>query len=369
MKTSRKISGDAKPRILVIGARGIPDAEGGAEKNAEALFPRLVQRGFDVTLMGLKQNIKAPCYKGVTLKAAPTFRVLKTDKLAYYVAAIGETIRLKPDIVHLQGLGAAIFLLVYKMLGRTVVVRYGSADYILPKWGIIGRLGFLFSEWQLRYADAVISVAPSLSSRLASKGISENVHMIPNALDYAYTPPVITPTQSRPYILMVGRVTHQKNVGSLIKAFCAFSEIRPEYDLYIAGGLDDEKYANDLKQMANEKIKFLGRIPRSQVPDLLRGAELFVNVSLHEGSSNATLEAISYDKPVLLSAIPENYDMELPPQIYVDPNDHLAIASGMLNAISEPEKYRIEKNKFLDWEQVCLKTATIYMDLLELPNQ
>jgi hypothetical protein len=29
-------------RIFVVGARGIPDVEGGAEKNAERLFPLMV---------------------------------------------------------------------------------------------------------------------------------------------------------------------------------------------------------------------------------------------------------------------------------------------------------------------------------------
>src|SRR5690242_18015959 len=33
----------ARPRIFVVGARGIPDMEGGAEKNAEAVFPLLVE--------------------------------------------------------------------------------------------------------------------------------------------------------------------------------------------------------------------------------------------------------------------------------------------------------------------------------------
>lgn len=35
--------------ILVVGARGGPDVKGGAEKNAEQLFTRLVDAGYDLT--------------------------------------------------------------------------------------------------------------------------------------------------------------------------------------------------------------------------------------------------------------------------------------------------------------------------------
>jgi glycosyltransferase involved in cell wall biosynthesis len=351
------------PRVLVVGARGIPDAEGGAEKNAEALFPRLAELGYDITLMGLKDNIRSSSYKGVTLKAAPKVRLLKTDKIAYYFAALGEAIRINPDIVHLQGLGSAIFLWAYKLLGKKVVVRYGSADYILSKWGSLGRWGFLFSEWQMRFADAVISVTPSLSRRLAEKGIVDNVHLIPNALDPVVPAKTDTPTQARPYILMVGRVTGQKNVAALMQAFRLFGQSHPDHDLVIAGGLDDAEYVQTLRPLTSERTIFLGRVQRSSVPALLRGAQLFVNVSLHEGSSNATLEAISYETPVLLSAIPENLDIDLPAHIYVDPSDPVAIAAGLEKAISDPDPYRLDKARFLTWEQVRDKTDAIYRSI------
>lgn len=350
-------------RVLVIGARGIPNAEGGAEKNAEVLFPLLAAKGYDITLMGLKENILSTSYRGVKLLAAPSIKLFNTDKIAYYISGIVHSIILRPNIVHLQGLGSAIFLLVYKMLGRKVVVRYGSADYILPKWGSVGRLGFLLSEWQLRFADAVISVTPALTKRLATRGITSNVHTIPNALDQPHPLVNSEVVRTRPYILMVGRVTSQKNVTTLLAAFDQFLIENPEYELLIAGGLDDAAYVKNLKPLLSNRIILLGRVPRDEVPALLLGANLFVNVSLHEGSSNATLEAISYGRPVVLSDIPENRDIQLPDRFYVDPTDTKAIAKSFGDAVRSPGLYILDKNLFLTWGQVAEQTEKIYYSI------
>src|SRR5689334_13340825 len=193
------------PLIFVVGARGVPDVEGGCEKNAEMLFPLVVAGGYRVTLVGLAGNIKSDEFKGVRLLKAPHSRLLKTDKLLCYVAAIFMAMRLRPRIVHFQGLGSALFLWAHKLMGAKTVVRYGSADYLVGKWGFLGRLGFLMSEFQLRFADAIIAVTPALAQRLADRGVTRNVYVIANATDVmAETPAEASPFAGEDYVLSVG---------------------------------------------------------------------------------------------------------------------------------------------------------------------
>lgn len=346
-------------QIMVIGARGIPNVEGGAEKNAETLFPRVVKAGYMVDLLGLASHLHGKEYEGVRLHPAPHLTFWNTDKLLYYVFALRKALGLRPDIVHLQGLGAAIFLVFYKVLGFKVVVRYGSADYILGKWGVLGRLGFRFSEWQLRFADAIISVTPALSRRLAQRGIVSNVHTIPNALDDAAFV-ASSHKEVAPYILVVGRVTSQKNILTLIDAFNLFAASHPDYELHIAGGLDDRPYYAVVAEKLNDKIRLLGKVPRNEVPSLLSSAKFFVNISLHEGSSNASLEAISHGLPIVLSDIPENRDIGLADTIYVSPNDPEAIAAKFHAVTEDPTSYIVDKQRFLSWEQVAEKTLDVY---------
>ena len=354
---------------MVVGARGIPDVEGGAEKNAEMLFPLVVAAGYRVVLLGLEGVLKKDSYRGVELRSVPNRRILKTDKIFYYLSAIRIARTIRPEIVHLQGLGASLFLWAYKLMGARVVVRYGSADYIVSKWGVIGRIGFQLAEFQTRYADAVIAVAPALAERLEGNGIVNNVHVIANALDEVPEAAVLPPPgeweDGVPFVLVVGRVTAQKNIHAIVEGFRLFREkTKTRYRLLIAGGLDDQSYVDTLRSSLDQDVVLLGRCKRSRLEGLYRRCALFVNGSMHEGCSNAVLEAISRDCPIILSGIAENRDFGLDEQLYFDPEDPRSVADTMAAALADPKRYRADRSKFLSWPTVGEKTLAIYRSIL-----
>ncbi len=355
-------SGAKAPLIFVVGARGVPDVEGGAEKNAEMLFPLVAASGnYRVTLVGLADNIKSDEFKGVRLMKAPRSNFMKTDKLLYYVAAIFMALRLRPKIVHFQGLGSAIFLWAYKLMGAKTVVRYGSADYLVGKWGFLGKLGFLAAEFQLRFADAVISVTPALADRLARRGIKKNVHVIANAADPLPQVAAGADLPSGEYILTVGRVTAQKNVANLLRGYEIFARNTPDAPkLVIAGGLDEADYVATLQPLLTERTVLAGKFARSAMAPLYRASKLYINASIHEGSSNAVLEAIGASCSILLSDIPENRDFGLAPNAYFDPNDPTSIADALARALAEPSAYVADPSQFLTWNSVADRTLDIY---------
>lgn len=361
-QTPAPTSGAKAPLIFVVGARGVPDVEGGAEKNAEMLFPLVAASGnYRVTLVGLADNIKSDEFKGVRLMKAPRSNFMKTDKLLYYVAAIFMALRLRPKIVHFQGLGSAIFLWAYKLMGAKTVVRYGSADYLVGKWGFLGKLGFLAAEFQLRFADAVISVTPALADRLARRGIKKNVHVIANAADPLPQVAAGADLPSGEYILTVGRVTAQKNVANLLRGYEIFARNTPDAPkLVIAGGLDEADYVATLQPLLTERTVLAGKFARSAMAPLYRASKLYINASIHEGSSNAVLEAIGASCSILLSDIPENRDFGLAPNAYFDPNDPTSIAGALARALAEPSAYVADPSQFLTWNSVADRTLDIY---------
>jgi glycosyltransferase involved in cell wall biosynthesis len=284
----------------------------------------------------------------------------------YYIAAIFMAARRRPDIVHFQGLGSAIFLWAYRLMGAKTVVRYGSADYLVSKWGVIGKLGFLLSEFQLRFADAVIAVTPALAERLKRRGIARNVHVIANAVDVLAADGMSAPAE--PYVLSVGRVTAQKNVANLMRGYELFAARAADAPgLVIAGGLDESEYVASLAPLTTARITLAGRYARSAMAPLYRGAAVYINASLHEGSSNAVLEAISAGCPILLSDIPENRDFGLPDRCYFDPHAPEAIAEALKRALAEPQAYVADAAAFLTWAQVAERTLSIYRDLVPMP--
>lgn len=354
-------------KVLVVGARGIPGFEGGAEKNAEMIFPEIAATGAKVHLFCLSGGNSPPAtYRGVTLVRAPLLRFMRTDKLAYYLYAPFYALRFRPDIVHFQGLGSAILLWLYRLGGVKTIVRYGSADYMVGKWGILGRLGFRWAEWQLRLADHVIAVTPALAERLKTRGISHNVTVVGNALDE----PVRTagsPNLERlglagkKYVLSVGRVTPQKNFAVLIQAFnLARSRGSDLEKLIIIGGIDDEAYYESLKAHLNDDIIMTGRMPRGTFSDLLDNCTVFVNSSIHEGHSNAVLEAISYDRPLLVGDIPENRDLPLREHQFFAVNDPDQLSGNLALAAANPAAYVADRRHFLTWRQVASATFQLY---------
>ena len=361
-------SGAQAPLIFVVGARGVPDVEGGAEKNAEMLFPLVVANGdYRVTLVGLADNVKSDTFKGVKLLKAPRSNMFKTDKVLYYLAAPFMALRQRPRIVHFQGLGSALFLWAYKLMGAKTVVRYGSADYIVGKWGTLGKLGFLAAEFQLRFADAVIAVTPALADRLARRGIKGNVHVIANAADPL---PAVESGANQPvgdYILTVGRVTAQKNVANLLEGYELFAKNAPGAPkLVVAGGLDETDYVESLQPLVTERTVLAGKFTRSAMAPLYRGSKIYINASLHEGSSNAVLEAIGAGCPILLSDIPENRDFGLPPQAYFDPNSPESIAEALTRAMANPQAFVADAGKYLTWDGVAERTLDIYRAIAPL---
>lgn len=352
--------------VYVVGARGIPGVEGGAEKNAECVFPRLVARGYEVTLFGLREHIQTESHGGVLLKSAPPSKRFGTDKLAMYCYAVKEAWKERPDIVHIQSLGAALFILPFKLARLRVVARYGSTDYLYGKWGWLGNTACKFGEWQLRFADAVIAVSPAMQSHLLTRGIKSDVHLIgngrdalPDMVDVPLPKNIREAVDNAALVVTVGRITTAKNLEVLIEAVKAANESRP-VKLLVVGGVDDESYYQSLCEISDDSIIYAGRLDRDVVFNLLQKCAVYVNCSRFEGLSNAVLEAVSADSPILLSSIAPNVGVGLAEHHYFGEDDSALLSEKLLESIDTPELYRPVGVDVPDWDEVVSLTEALY---------
>lgn len=349
--------------ILVVGARGIPDVEGGVEKNAERLFPLLASRDWKVCVAGFKPYMQTGQYRGVSLWCAPSLGLLKIDRLLYTFATLIKAFRMRPDIVHFTGLEAAVLLWAYRLIGCKIVVRYGADCHAHP-WSGPRKWTMRCAQYQLRWADKIIAVTPTLAKKLRASGNVQNIHVIGNALDRAENfPEDLRAPVEGDYMLFVGQISQKKNIHSLISAFRVFGKSHPQMQLVIVGEWDKNADRKKIVALGDDRIVMLGSLPRSGLAPLYRGARFFVNPSIREGHSNTLLEAISFGCPLLLSDLPENRDLRLNAKHYFSPGNIRSMVSALNRAHANPDVFRVTKDRFPQWEEIAEQTIHVYEKL------
>ena len=128
------------------------------------------------------------------------------------------------------------------------------------------------------------------------------------------------------HILSIGRLHSQKGQDILLRAFAFTNGMY----LYLVGdGLLRKKMEGLVKKLnIEEKVFFLGN--RSDIPDLLMNADIYVQPSLSEGFGIATLEAMASGLPVVVSNVPGLADIVGEAGITFPPGDVKKLASILI---------------------------------------
>jgi len=139
----------------------------------------------------------------------------------------------------------------------------------------------------------------------------EKIHYIPHGINVNHFKPVDPSDflkthnlEGKKIILYVGRITQRKGIDVLIKAFSLVKEEIPDAYLLIAGG--DYGYKSTIekisrKQNFEKSIKFLGFIPKRQLPMVYSAADLVAYPSKFEIFGHVVLESNACGKVIIAS--------------------------------------------------------------------
>lgn len=332
----------------MIGPRGLFGCEGGIEKFTDEFIPRVLQHANADVLCIIKPDCALP--PGLQIITVPSSKKFKTDKALYLIYALGCYAARRYDHVFIFGTNFAIlvpFLRAIFWRRAKIHLRSGSIDHIQKKWGgIVGAL-LKITEKFCRYADTVIAVSPSIQKHLTRLGI--NSILVRNGLNReSHKNALFERTPNT--IVAVGRITVPKNYAVLIEASALLGAQGPS--ISIIGGADLSGEAEKLTALygKNEHIHFMGVQKRDSVMLALRKSSLYVNCSVHEGMSNAVLEAIQQGIPVILSDIEANRDLGLNERFYFPPHDGPRLAAKIREALTAPLDYTVPAAQFEDWD-------------------
>lgn len=373
----------SRPKVTVVGLRGIPDISGGIETHCEYLMPKIADRNRDkqFVVVGRRPSMGAHVLKRRgNLTVIPLFalqnRFLETISNTF-VGVIKARLAYQTQIIHLHAVGPALLAPLARLLGAKVVFTHHGDDYKREKWN--RAVQFILKTGErvgVKFSNQVIAVSASLAARLRTDypHKAEVIHYIPNGADHILEE-VAHKTRSLghwlsayglsndKYIISVGRLVPEKGFADLISAYAL---ARPEAKLVIVGGKSGSSFDQELVELIREKglegdVVLTGAIPREGVAALLSKAELFVLASHHEGLPIAALEASAMGAPILLSDIQPNLDLGLPAKHYIPVGDPKALAAS----ISKGAKDLVASDLVdtFNWSRIAAATDEIYATL------
>ena len=203
-----------------------------------------------------------------------------------------------------------------------------------------------------------------------------------------------------PLLLFVSRVSPEKGVHILLKAFERVHQVHPHCKLRIIGppgALEPELmldisndpliqgcaayFRGDYLAMLNAEmapaigaaVEFRGHVPHDQLPDHYRSATLLIAPSLSEAFGRSPIEAMACGVPVVGAAIGGIAESVVHGEtgLLVPPNDADALAEAILALLADPHRrvsMGVQSCKrvmgMYSWESIAAKTHDYYEELL-----
>lgn len=258
--------GGTRPRLAIIGSKGIPARYGGFESFIEGLAPRLVESGWDVTVYCRRGKVGGDLqeYRGVHLVSTRYIGSRSLETLSHELTAFIHSLRHKPDVYYVLGTRAAPVALIGRVTGRPVVMHTDGLEWARRKWGRGARAFLRFSEWLAARGAAshLVADAEAMASYYRAR-YGKQPTVIPYGVDIAAPadPAVLAGYGLAPggYDLVVCRLEPENNVDLIIRGYL---EAGVEGELAVVGGAAyGGAYQRFLKRMAVDgQVRFLGPI-------------------------------------------------------------------------------------------------------------
>jgi len=151
-------------------------------------------------------------------------------------------------------------------------------------------------------AAAVVANSRGLQSLASQFTPNLDIKVIHNGINTKEFYPSKDKKLTKPIqLLTVCRLISRKRIDLLIRAAYKARQLGLEIRLNIAGGGNLMGRLKKLTTKLNiaESVNFMGRVPAEQMPQLYRDNDVFVMCSVHEGMSNAMLEAMASGLPII----------------------------------------------------------------------
>ena len=306
-------------RIAILGLRGIPSTYSGYETIVGELAPRLVQKGHHVTVYCRKSLFteRPRTYQGIHLKYLPSLEHKALSTLSHTALAITHASLSSSEIILVVNAANGLFGFIPRLFRKTCVLNVDGMEWLRPKWNRFGRWVFRKSAWLgTRLYHEIITDADEMHRLYARDfGIDSTYIAYGANIEESTHPDVIRQYGLEPlqYYLIASRLVPDNNADLIVDAFVRSGSHKI---LAIAGGADyrgntvERQFIDNLKSLANDRVKFLGHI---NSPDTVKElhCNCFAYIHGHQfgGINPSLLKALGFGNAIFALNTPFNAEV------------------------------------------------------------
>lgn len=358
-------------QIDVIGTRGFPGIQGGVERHCECLYGNMSEVSVRVFRRKpfLTPEAAAAKYPHIRFTDLPSTRIKGLEAVLHSLLATVISVFSAARVVHIHNIGPAIFSPLLRLTGKRVVLTYHSANYEHDKWNRIEKLILRLSEKiALATAHRIIFVnsiqRDKYPERIRRKSvcIANGITPMASCADTSFLQHLVL--KPKKYLLTVGRITPEKGLDILIRAF---RKLRTDTKLVIAGAPDqDSSYLHALRSEAgtNGRVVFTGFVQGDNLSQLYTHASAYVLASRTEGFPLVLLEAISFGLPLIVSDIDATRLLPLAQASYFEANNSEALSRKLTEFLTacHASDYVCHTVNVADynWQNIASQVVEVY---------
>lgn len=314
---------------------------GGAEKLMVDLLPRLKSKGFDVDLL-LFDGTETPFRRAVETDGIKVFDLGKGGTV-YSPLRLLKLIPFmkKYDVIHTHNTAPQLFAAIGSVLCSVVLC---TTEHNTSNRRRGWRWYAPIDKWMYSRYRKVICISQKTEENLRS-----SINNFPAETITIYNGiPIENYSTAEPAkefercstdivkIIMVAGFRYQKDQPTVIRAI---KKLPDNYHLFLVGDGDRRKeYEELIKELdLSQRVHLLGL--RSDVPSLLKAADISIVSSHWEGFGLAAVEAMAAGKPLIATNIPGLSEVVKGAGILVPSENPQAIVDEIYRLVSDKEYY------------------------------
>lgn len=331
---------------------------GGAEKMLVEMIPAQIEK-IDVKVLLLDGSL-TPLHQQLISKIGSENIIILSKKSLYnplFIFRIAPYLK-EYDVVHVHLFPALYYTSAAAMIfGKKAKLIF--TEHSTTNKRINSILFKRIDKLIYKQYNAIIAITPEVQTMLENNKLanSENIQVVYNGIDLSkiefatgYNKREYFEDENAIILIQVALFKDEKDQKTVIKSLLKL----PKYVklLLVGDGIhrkECEKLVHDLK--LEKRISFLGL--RSDVPQLLKTADIVIQASFFEGFGLAALEGMAAKKPVIGSDVPGLAGVLENAGLLFDTRDADAIAGHVKSLIED-------KNYYLSVSEKCYERAQLY---------